>query len=171
VLKSAGYDTAQFGKSHLGDRNEFLPTVHGFDEWFGNLHHLNAEEEPEQLDYPGQENPQYLKDVGPRGVLHTWATGVDDSTTDPKFGRVGKQRIENTGPLTRKRMETFDAGVLKYARHRAHGACAPTPRGTVLISAAMITHDRPVRRRGAQGCVRPFARARGPRCWPLACCC
>ena len=112
VLKSAGYNTAQFGKNHLGDRNEFLPTNHGFDEWFGNLYHLNAEEEPEQLDYPGQKNPAYTKAVGPRGVLHAWATDVDDATTDPKFGRVGKQRIENTGPLTRKRMETFDGEVL-----------------------------------------------------------
>jgi arylsulfatase len=112
VLKSAGYNTAQFGKNHLGDRNEFLPTVHGFDEWFGNLYHLNAEEEPEQLDYPGQKNPEYLEEYGPRGVLHTWATDVDDQTMDPKFGRIGKQKIENTGPLTRKRMETFDAEVL-----------------------------------------------------------
>jgi len=112
VLKSMGYNTAQFGKNHLGDRNEHLPTVHGFDEWFGNLYHLNAEEEPEQLDYPGQKNPAYKAEYGPRGVLHTWATDVDDPTEDPKFGRVGKQKIENTGPLTRKRMETFDAEVL-----------------------------------------------------------
>jgi arylsulfatase len=112
VLKSVGYRTAQFGKNHLGDRNEFLPTAHGFDEWFGNLYHLNAEEEPEQLDYPGQKNPAYQKEVGPRGVLHAWATTVDDPTVDPKFGRVGKQKIENTGPLTRKRMETFDGEVL-----------------------------------------------------------
>ena len=113
VLKSVGYATAQFGKNHLGDRNEFLPTVHGFDEWFGNLYHLNAEEEPEELDYPGQKNPAYRDRVGPRGVLHTWATDVDDPTEDPKFGRVGKQKIENTGPLTRARMESFDAEVLK----------------------------------------------------------
>ena len=113
VMKSAGYITGQFGKNHLGDRNEFLPTVHGFDEWFGNLYHLNAEEEPEELDYPGQKNPAYLQKFGPRGVLHAWATTVDDPTTDPKFGRVGKQKIENTGPLTRKRMETFDAEVLR----------------------------------------------------------
>jgi len=112
VLKSQGYATAQFGKNHLGDRNEFLPTNHGFDEWFGNLYHLNAEEEPEELDYPGQKNPEYLKKFGPRGVLHTWATDTDDPTTDPKFGRVGKQKIEDTGKLTRKRMETFDAEVL-----------------------------------------------------------
>jgi arylsulfatase A-like enzyme len=69
VLKSQGYATAQFGKNHLGDRNEFLPTVHGFDEWFGNLYHLNAEEEPEELDYPGQKNPAYKEKFGPRGVL------------------------------------------------------------------------------------------------------
>jgi Sulfatase len=92
VLKSVGYATAQFGKNHLGDRNEFLPTVHGFDEWFGNLYHLNAEEEPEQLDYPGQKNPAYTERFGPRGVLHTWATNVDDPTEDPKFGRVASRR-------------------------------------------------------------------------------
>jgi arylsulfatase len=114
VLKGQGYATAQFGKNHLGDRNEFLPTVHGFDEWFGNLYHLNAEEEPEELDYPGQKNPAYTKKVGPRGVLHAWATDKDDPTVEPMWGRVGKQRIENTGMLTRKRMETFDAEVLKY---------------------------------------------------------
>jgi arylsulfatase A-like enzyme len=118
VLKSVGYATAQFGKNHLGDRNEFLPTVHGFDEWYGNLYHLNAEEEPEELDYPGQKNPAYKAKFGPRGVLHTWATTVDDSTTDPKFGRVGMQKIEDTGPLTRARMVTIDQEVtdetLKY---------------------------------------------------------
>ncbi|PTD26309.1 arylsulfatase [Sphingomonas fennica] len=112
VLKSQGYVTGQFGKNHLGDRNEFLPTVHGFDEWFGNLYHLNAEEEPEQLDYPGQKNADYLKKYGPRGVLHAWATDEDDPAEDPIFGRVGKQRIENTGMLTRERMETFDGEVL-----------------------------------------------------------
>jgi arylsulfatase len=111
MLKPLGYVTGQFGKNHLGDRNEFLPTAHGFDEWFGNLYHLNAEEEPEELDYPGQKHPEYRKKYGPRGVLHTWATDKDDPTTDPKFGRVGRQRIEDTGPLTRKRMETFDAEV------------------------------------------------------------
>jgi arylsulfatase len=118
VLKSQGYVTAQFGKNHLGDRNEFLPTAHGFDEWFGNLYHLNAQEEPEELDYPGQKNPEYLKKFGPRDVLYTWATDKDDPATDPKFGRVGRQKIENRGQLTRKRMETFDQEVtdatLKY---------------------------------------------------------
>jgi len=114
VMKAQGYATAQFGKNHLGDRNEFLPTMHGFDEWFGNLYHLNAEEEPEELDYPGQKNPEYTKKVGPRGVLHAWATTTDDVTVDPKWGKVGKQKIENTGMLTRKRMETFDSEVLGH---------------------------------------------------------
>jgi arylsulfatase len=114
VLKAQGYATAQFGKNHVGDRNEFLPTAHGFDEWFGNLYHLNAEEEPEELDYPGQKNPAYLKKMGPRGVLHAWATNTDDGTDDPQWGRMGRQKVENTGPLTRKRMETFDSEVLKH---------------------------------------------------------
>ena len=114
VLKSQGYSTAQFGKNHLGDRNEHLPTVHGFDEWFGNLYHLNAQEEPEQLDYPGQKNPAYTVKYGPRDVLHTWATDVDDPTEDPVFGRVGKQKIVKDGQLTRKRMETFDSEVLDF---------------------------------------------------------
>jgi len=114
VLKSVGYATAQFGKNHLGDRNEFLPTMHGFDEWFGNLYHLNAEEEPEELDYPGQKNAAYKEKYGPRGVLHTWTADKDDTSTDPKFGKVGKQKIEDTGPLTRKRMETIDGEVLGH---------------------------------------------------------
>jgi arylsulfatase len=105
-LKNLGYATAQFGKNHLGDRNEFLPTVHGFDEFFGNLYHLNAEEEPENPDYP--KNPAFRKRFGPRGVLHTWATETDDTTVDPQFGKVGRQRIDNTGPLDTKRMETID---------------------------------------------------------------
>ena len=125
VLKSQGYATAQFGKNHLGDRNEFLPTVHGFDEWFGNLYHLNAEEEPEELDYPGQKNPEYTKKFGPRGVLRASATDKDDTTVDAKFGKVGKQKIEDTGPLTRKRMETIDKEVtdetLKWIDKAAKG--------------------------------------------------
>ncbi len=116
LLKPHGYATGQFGKNHLGDRNEFLPTVHGFDEFFGNLYHLNAEEEPENPDYP--KNPEFKKKFGPRGVLHSWATDVDDPTVDPEFGKVGKQKIEDTGPLTKKRMETVDEeitdGALKF---------------------------------------------------------
>ncbi len=106
VLKAQGYATGQFGKNHLGDRNEFLPCVHGFDEFFGNLYHLNAEEEPENPDYP--KDPRFKERFGPRGVLHCWATEKDDPTVDPSFGRVGLQRIENTGPLTTKRMQTVD---------------------------------------------------------------
>lgn len=106
IMKNLGYVTGQFGKNHVGDRNESLPTVNGFDEFFGNLYHLNAEEEPELPDYP--KDPEYLKKFGPRGVLKCAATNSDDATTDPRFGRVGKQKIEDTGALTKKRMETID---------------------------------------------------------------
>jgi arylsulfatase len=116
LLKPMGYASGQFGKNHLGDRNEFLPTVHGFDEFFGNLYHLNAEEEPENPDYPKPpEYPNFYNRFGPRGVLHTFATDVDDPTEDGRFGRVGKQKIENTGPLTKKRMETVDEEFLGAA--------------------------------------------------------
>ena len=111
LLKPLGYQTGQFGKNHLGDRNEFLPTVHGFDEFFGNLYHLNAEEEPEQDQYP--KDPGFMKRFGPRGVLHCYATDSSDSTSDPRFGPIGKQKCEDTGPLTRKRMETADDEFLK----------------------------------------------------------
>ena len=106
ALKPLGYATGHFGKNHLGDRNEFLPTVHGFDEFFGNLYHLNAEEEPEHPDYP--KDPKFRARFGPRGVLKCVATTTDDPTVDPRFGRVGRQRIEDTGPLTRRRMQTID---------------------------------------------------------------
>ncbi|HEY7091127.1 MAG TPA: arylsulfatase, partial [Tepidisphaeraceae bacterium] len=105
-MKSLGYATGQFGKNHVGDRNETLPTVNGFDEFFGNLYHLNAEEEPELPDYP--KDPEYRKKFGPRGVLDCKASDVDDPTTDPRFGKVGKQTIKDTGALTKKRMETVD---------------------------------------------------------------
>jgi arylsulfatase len=106
LLKPLGYATGQFGKNHLGDRNEYLPTVHGFDEFFGNLYHLNAEEEPEERTYP--RDPRFLQRFGPRGVLRCKATDRDDPTEQPRWGRVGKQTIEDTGPLTKKRMETID---------------------------------------------------------------
>jgi len=116
ALKSLGYATGQFGKNHLGDRNDMLPTNHGFDEWFGNLYHLNAEEEPENVDYP--KNPAFRERFGPRGVLHCFATDKDDPTDDPRFGKMGKQKCEDTGALTRKRMETIDdevtAGAIKF---------------------------------------------------------
>jgi arylsulfatase A-like enzyme len=109
ALKEEGYAAGQFGKNHLGDRNEYLPTVHGFDEFFGNLYHLNAEEEPELPDYPSEEDfPHFRERFGPRGVIHSWATDEVDTTVDPRWGEVGRQRVEDTGPLTRKRMETVD---------------------------------------------------------------
>ena len=100
LLKPLGYATGQFGKNHLGDKDEFLPTNHGFDEFFGNLYHLNAEEEPELPDYPPADDfPDFRERFGPRGVIHSWADG----------------RIEDTGPLTRKRMETVDDEFLEAA--------------------------------------------------------
>jgi arylsulfatase A-like enzyme len=109
LLKPLGYATGQFGKNHLGDRNQFLPTVHGFDEFFGNLYHLNCEQDPEDPDYPSEkEFPEFAKQFGPRGVLHCWAREKDDPTEQPRWGRVGKQEITDTGPLTTKRMETCD---------------------------------------------------------------
>jgi arylsulfatase len=113
LLKPHGYVSGQFGKNHLGDRNEFFPTVHGFDEFLGNLYHLNAEEEPENPDYP--KNPAFKQRFGPRGVMHCFATDKDDPTVDPRFGKVGKQKCEDTGPLTRKRMETVDEEVTDAA--------------------------------------------------------
>jgi arylsulfatase A-like enzyme len=126
LLKNYGYMTFQYGKNHLGDRNEYLPTVHGFDEFFGNLYHLNAEEEPENVDYP--KNPAFIERFGPRGVLKTKATDHDDTTVDPRFGKVGMQTIEDTGPLTPKRMETVDEEFLAAtldAMDRAKAAGKP----------------------------------------------
>src|SRR6476469_8030209 len=109
-LKQLGYATGQFGKNHLGDKDEFLPTKHGFDEFFGNLYHLNAEEEPENPDYP--KNPEFKKKFGPRGVIHSYADG----------------KIEDTGPLNKKRMETVDEEFLAAAldfMDREHKAGKP----------------------------------------------
>jgi arylsulfatase len=108
VLKSMGYATGQFGKNHLGDLNKFLPTVHGFDEFFGYLYHLDAMEDPSHRNYP-----QALKDVvGPRNMVHSWATDRDDPTEQPRWGKIGKQRIEDAGTLYPKRMETVDDEIL-----------------------------------------------------------
>jgi arylsulfatase len=121
--------TGQFGKNHLGDKNEFLPTVHGFDEFYGNLYHLNAEEEPEWPNWPSPEDfPQFNERARPRGVIHSWATDTEDETVDGRFGRRGRQRIEDTGPLTRKRMETVDDDFAAAARDfvgRAHAEGRP----------------------------------------------
>jgi arylsulfatase A-like enzyme len=127
LLKPQGYMTAQHGKNHLGDRNEFLPTLHGFDEFYGNLYHLNAEEEPEQPDYP-KDNALFEKLFAPRGVLDCKASDTDDATEDERFGRIGKQTISDTGPLTRKRMETIEDDLLSRSKefiHRAHEANTP----------------------------------------------
>jgi arylsulfatase A-like enzyme len=110
VLKSMGYATGQFGKNHLGDLNRFLPTVHGFDEFFGYLYHLDAMEDPSHRNYP-----QALKDtVGPRNMVHSFATDRDDPTEQPRWGKIGKQRIEDAGELYPKRMETVDDEILDF---------------------------------------------------------
>lgn len=111
VLKSMGYATGQFGKNHLGDRNEFLPTVHGFDEFFGYLYHLDAMEDPAHPNYP----QNLLNVVGPRNMVHSWATDKDDPTEMPRWGKIGKQRIEDAGPLYPKRMETVDDEIRDLA--------------------------------------------------------
>jgi arylsulfatase A-like enzyme len=111
ALKSMGYATGQFGKNHLGDLNQFLPTVHGFDEFYGYLYHLDAMEDPCHVNYP-----QNLKaTVGPRNMVHSYATNVDDPTVQPRWGKIGKQRIEDDGELCPKRMETVDDEILANA--------------------------------------------------------
>ena len=111
VLKSMGYATGQFGKNHLGDLNQFLPTVHGFDEFFGYLYHLDAMEDPCHPNYP----PELKATVGPRNMVHSWATDRDDPTVQPRWGKIGKQRIEDAGELCPKRMETVDDEILSNA--------------------------------------------------------
>jgi arylsulfatase A-like enzyme len=111
ALKSMGYATGQFGKNHLGDLNQYLPTVHGFDEFFGYLYHLDAMEDPSHPNYP-----QNLKDkIGPRNMVHSWASDKDDPTVEPRWGKVGKQRIEDAGTLYPERMETVDDEILAHA--------------------------------------------------------
>jgi arylsulfatase A-like enzyme len=110
ALKAMGYATGQFGKNHLGDKNEFLPTVHGFDEFFGYLYHLDAMEDPCHPNYP----QDLLNVVGPRNMVHSWATDKDDPAEMPRWGKIGKQKIEDAGQLCPKRMETVDDEILKY---------------------------------------------------------
>jgi len=111
ILKSMGYATGQFGKNHLGDKNEFLPCVHGFDEFFGYLYHLDAMEDPAHPNYP----QDLLSVVGPRNMVHCWSTDKDDKTEMPRWGPIGKQRIEDAGPLYPNRMETVDDEILDLA--------------------------------------------------------
>ncbi len=147
LLKPQGYATAQFGKNHLGDRNEYLPTVHGFDEFFGNLYHLNAEEEPEMADYPSKKDfPEFHSLFGPRGVLHCKATEKDDTTKDPRYGKVGKQTIKDTGPLTKKRMETCDdefVGAAKDWIKRQNEAGTPWFCWLNTTHMHLFTHTKP----------------------------
>jgi len=110
VLKSMGYSTGQFGKNHLGDLNKFLPTVHGFDEFFGYLYHLDAMEDPFTKTYPQEQNLI----IGPRNMIHSWASDVDDETVEPRWGQIGKQIIEDAGTLPPKRMENLDSEILDH---------------------------------------------------------
>jgi arylsulfatase A-like enzyme len=110
ALKDMGYETGQFGKNHLGDLNRFLPTVHGFDEFFGYLYHLDAMEDPSHRNYP----PALKETVGPRNMIHSWATNVDDPTEQLRWGKIGKQKIEDAGELWPKRMETVDDEILNF---------------------------------------------------------
>ncbi|HWK50629.1 MAG TPA: arylsulfatase [Steroidobacter sp.] len=147
LLKNQGYATGQFGKNHLGDLNRHLPTVHGFDEFFGNLYHLNAEEEPEMANYPSEKDfPNFRKMFGPRGVLRSWATDKDDATDEPRWGRVGKQKIEDTGPLTKKRMETCDDDFIAAAKDfikRQHTAGTPFFTWVNTTHMHLFTHPKP----------------------------
>src|ERR1700752_699683 len=147
LLKPLGYATGQFGKNHLGDLNQFLPTVHGFDEFFGNLYHLNAEEVPEDPDYPSEkEFPELRKLFDPRGVIHSWATDKNDTTDEPRWGKVGKQKIEDTGPLTIKRQETIDDETSAAAKDfikRQHEAGKPFFVWMNTTHMHAITHPKP----------------------------
>ena len=128
VLKSLGYETAQFGKNHLGDLNKFLPTVHGFDEYFGYLYHLDAMSDPYWFDYP----QDWIDKYGPRNLVHSYASDTDDATVQPRWGKVGKQRITDEGPLApfpnmagrqnwqasrpaKYNMETFDEVLVEHS--------------------------------------------------------
>jgi arylsulfatase len=106
-----GYATGQFGKNHLGDLNQFLPTVHGFDEFYGYLYHLDAMEDPAHPNYP----QNLMNTVGPRNMIHSWATNTDDPTVQPRWGKIGKQKITDEGTLYPKRMETVDDEILDNA--------------------------------------------------------
>jgi arylsulfatase len=110
TLKGMGYATGQFGKNHLGDLNKFLPTVHGFDEFFGYLYHLDAMEDPSHRNYP----PALKESLGPRNMVHSWATTTDDATVQPRWGKIGKQRIEDAGTLYPDRMKTVDDEILDF---------------------------------------------------------
>ncbi|MBT8368403.1 MAG: arylsulfatase [Deltaproteobacteria bacterium] len=155
LLKQQGYATGQFGKNHLGDRNEHLPTVHGYDEFYGSLYHLNASEEPEQRDYP---KGDFLKNYGPRGVLDCRASDKDDPTDDPRFGKMGKQICTDTGALTKKRMETVDDEIQDKAVDfikRQHEAGKPFFTWINYTHMHFRTHTKP-ESRGQAGPMQSF---------------
>jgi arylsulfatase len=109
LLKEQGYATAQFGKNHFGDLNKYVPTVHGFDEFFGVFYHLNAYEDPEHPDFPPADKfPDFYGQYGPRNVMHSWATEEDDETVEPRWGKIGKQKFKDTGKLDVERIKSFD---------------------------------------------------------------
>jgi arylsulfatase A-like enzyme len=144
LLKNHGYRTAQFGKNHLGERNEYLPTVHGFDQFYGNLYHLNAEEEPESPNYPA--DPAFAEKFGPRGVLRCTATETASAEVAPRFGPMGAQTCVDTGPLTSEHMKTVDQEFLDSSLafiDEAHAAGEPYRQSTVK-------HVRPFRVRLAE---------------------
>ena len=175
-LKNQGYATGQFGKNHLGDLNDMLPTNHGFDEFFGNLYHLNAEEEPEMDDYPNEKDfPNFRDRFGPRGVIHSWATDKDDPTEEPRWGKVGKQRVdrhrsahEKAHGNVRRRIycggqglhqapERRGQALLRLAQHHAHASLHPSEareqRTGGTLAVALPRHDdrpRQERRPGAR---------------------
>jgi len=116
LLKEQGYTTAQFGKNHFGDLNKYIPTVHGFDEFFGVFYHLNAYEDPEHPDFPPADKfPDFYSKYGPRNVVHAWAADEDDETVQPRWGKIGKQSFEDTGPLNVERIKSFDDECLEVS--------------------------------------------------------
>jgi arylsulfatase A-like enzyme len=164
LLKPLGYATGQFGKNHLGDLNKFLPTVHGFDEFFGNLYHLNAEEEPEMADYPPEKDfPQFRKRYGPRGMIHSWATGTDDATEQPRWGTRRqaadrgywcthgeahgdhRRRDDDGGQGLHQTPARSEHAVLRVDEHDAHALHhsyeAREPRAGGAVAVAVPRHD------------------------------
>ena len=129
LLKPLGYATGQFGRTTSVTSTSTCRPNHGFDEFFGNLYHLNAEEEPELPDYPEPRSTRCSR-APPRGVLHCWATDNDTGEVDPEYGPLGKQRIEDTGPLTKKRMETIDDETTSAAIDFIRASTRPTRRSS-----------------------------------------
>ena len=145
ALKSVGYATGQFGKNHLGDLNEFLPTVHGFDEFFGYLYHLDAMEDPAHPGYP----QELLDKVGPRNMVHSWATDTDDPTVMPRWGKVGKQKIEDAGtsirngwrPWTTKSVTFPSSSWTRQRPTASHSSCGSNPTRMHIVTHLSPKYD------------------------------